>query len=400
MKCLFLNGNPQSCSKLANSTEKYDYTIIGAGAAGLMLAAAFGQDPYFQDKKILLLDKDQKKTNDRTWSYWEKGTGQFDDIVAKSWKNIFIGGQGFSGRFKISPYEYKLVHGLDFYKYYLDKINAYPNIDFFNEEVTAIKESEDHVRVSTTKKKYTSLSVFSSVFDFKSLENQTKYPLIKQHFVGWVVQTKAPVFNVDEAIFMDFSVAQKHNTRFMYALPFSENKALLEYTLFSKDLLPLAEYETAIKDYLYDTYDCTDFEILEKEKGSIPMTCYDFQAHNTPRIQYIGAAGGWTKPSTGYTFYNTSKKIARLIPLIKKGKPLTPLRTKRKFRFYDLLLIDILYTKNHKGHYIFETLFKNRPPQLIFKFLDEETSFWEDLRIISGCPKKEFIQALFKRLLP
>ena len=179
---------------------------------------------------------------------------------------------------------------------------------------------------------------------------------------------------------MDFSVEQKNNTRFMYVLPFTDTKALIEYTLFSEHLLPIEDYENAIKEYLGQKFNCTDFEILEKEKGSIPMTCYNFQSHNTRRIHYIGSAGGWTKPSTGYTFYNTSRKIKDLIPLIKNGRSFTSLRRKWRFRFYDLLLLDILYTDNGKGQYIFETLFKNRPPQLIFKFLDEETNLWEDLQ--------------------
>lgn len=384
--------------KLTNT--KYDFIIIGAGAAGLMLADAFGRDSFFEDKKILLLDRDPKNTNDRTWCFWEKGAGQFDPIVAKSWNNIYFGGQAFSKQFNIEPYTYKLVRGSDFYQDHLQKIDAYAHIDFIKEEVVGMMENQDRVRVSTSKNEYTSPQVFSSVFDFNTLKDQQKFPVLQQHFVGWVVRTPEPVFNMDEAVFMDFSIVQKNNTRFMYVLPYSENTALLEYTLFSENLLPLEEYENGIKDYLRDTYGCSDFAILEKEQGSIPMTSYDFQIHNTKRIQYIGSAGGWTKPSTGYTFYNTSKKIRDLIPLIKKNRPLTSLRSQRKFWFYDLLLLDILYTKNHKGQYIFETLFKNRPPQLIFKFLDEETNFWEDLRIISGCPKKEFIQALFKRLLP
>ena len=53
--------------------NKYDYIIIGAGASGLLLADAMGNDSFFADKKILILDKEAKKTNDRTWCYWEKG---------------------------------------------------------------------------------------------------------------------------------------------------------------------------------------------------------------------------------------------------------------------------------------------------------------------------------------
>ena len=79
---------------------------------------------------------------------------------------------------------------------------------------------------------------------------QNEYPVLQQHFVGWFVQTKEPVFTAEKPTFMDFSVAQKGNTRFMYVLPTSATEALVEYTLFSANLLPKAEYETAIKDYL------------------------------------------------------------------------------------------------------------------------------------------------------
>ena len=197
---------------------------------------------------------------------------------------------------------------------------------------------------------------------------------------------------------MDFSVPQKGNTRFMYVLPFSENEALVEYTLFSETPLSSEEYEIAIKQYLNEKLNCTDFQILEKEKGNIPMTCYDFSQHNTNKVVRIGTAGGWAKASTGYTFYNTGKKTKALIYHLKKGRALNSFNKKRKFWYYDLLLLDILFKKNSRGQYIFETLFKNRPPQLIFKFLDEETSFWEDLKIISGCPKKEFLKAFVERI--
>ncbi len=397
-KCLFLNGNIHRQYQLEKITAKYDYIIIGSGAAGLMLADALGRDSYFQNKRILLLDKDSKKSNDRTWCFWENGPGQFDPIVAKKWENIFFGGQEFSAHFNISPYSYKLVRGLDFYNYYFKRINEYSNIDFIEEEVLSITENKEQVSVSTANSVYSGLQVFKSTFNFEILNDQKRFPVLQQHFVGWLVKTKDPIFNKNQATFMDFSVEQKNNTRFMYVLPYSDNKALIEYTLFSEHLLPMDDYEKAIKDYLITKYDCSDFEIIEKEKGSIPMTCYDFQAHNTNRVQHIGSAGGWTKPSTGYTFYNTFKKIEILIPLIKKNKPYSVLRSKSKFRFYDLLLLDILYTENHKGQYIFETLFKNSPPQLIFKFLDEETNLWEDIKIILACPKKEFLKALFKRL--
>ena len=49
---------------------------------------------------------------------------------------------------------------------------------------------------------------------------------------------------------MDFSIDQKNETRFCYVLPTNNNEALIEFTLFSKDLLKDYEYEIEINKYI------------------------------------------------------------------------------------------------------------------------------------------------------
>ncbi len=376
----------------------FDYIIIGAGAAGLMLADAMGQDIFFNDKKILLLDKDAKKTNDRTWCFWEKGPGQFDGLVYKTWGHVHFGGKNFSKQYKIAPYVYKMIRGIDFYETYKKRLNAYANISLRQETVVQAIDLGNHVTVQTGEQTYTAGKVFNSIFNYGMATHQNAYPVLQQHFKGWTIKADKPVFSSDVATYMDFSIPQKGNTRFMYVLPFSETEALVEYTLFSAELLPEGEYETAINDYLKNTLNVPGYEILEKESGSIPMTCYDFQGHHTKNIRYIGTAGGWAKPSTGYTFMSTARKIPHLLGYIKTGRSFQNLRFKNRFWYYDLLFLDVLNHNNAQGHEIFTSIFKKRTPQAIFKFLDEQTSVWEDVNYIWASPKKPFLRALFKRI--
>jgi lycopene beta-cyclase len=196
---------------------------------------------------------------------------------------------------------------------------------------------------------------------------------------------------------MDFDIPQSGNTRFMYVLPFNKNTALFEYTLFSKELLRKAEYETAIKDYLKQKK-ISDFKILEKEIGSIPMTSFEFEKLNTKNILNIGTAGGWTKASTGYTFNNTSKKTRDLVSFLRSENDYTSFSKRTKFWFYDLLFLDVLASNNSKGSSVFTSMFKKVNIKTIFKFLDEESTFIEDLKIIVSVPPKLFIQALAKRI--
>ena len=87
----------------------YDYIILGAGAAGLMLARAMAEDPWFHSKSILLVDKELKNKNDRTWCYWEENKGPFDHILSRRWDHIYFRSSNFNERLSISPYSYKML---------------------------------------------------------------------------------------------------------------------------------------------------------------------------------------------------------------------------------------------------------------------------------------------------
>ncbi len=379
--------------------KEYDFVIIGAGAAGLMIADGMGKDPAFRDKTILLLDKDDKTVNDRTWCFWEKGQGAFEHIVHKKWDKIYFAGRDNKKTFPITPYSYKMVRGIDFYQHYLKRISLYPNVTFRQEAVNNILDQQNvGVKVSTDKNTYLAKQVFDSQLSFIKFKDQPKYPILQQHFVGWFIQTKKPVFNPSQATFMDFSVAQKGNTRFMYVLPFSETYVLVEYTLFSGSLLPKEEYETAIAAYMDTHFEGVEFEIVEKEQGSIPMTCIDFTLQNSWNVYHIGTAGGWSKPSTGYTFRNTAIKSEALIKHLKEKRPLASFQKRNRFWMYDVLLLNILYRNNALGRSIFESLFTKRKPQLIFKFLDEETRWYEDVYIMMALNPIPFVKSLIRNV--
>ena len=376
--------------------KDYDYIILGAGASGLMLAYRMASDLFFDNKSILILDKDTDKGNDRTWSYWEEGLGEWDDIIYKTWDCVFFSDKSFSEIINISPYCYKMIRSETFYKKMWNKINTKSNVEFINTSVLNHKIVDNKVLVTTTLKSFSANKVFNSLPNTSYLK-QDKYPVLQQHFIGWFIKTKVDTFDDTTATFMDFSVPQKGNTRFMYVLPMDKQTALFEYTLFSKDLLEVSEYEDAIKYYLKEN-GINDYEIIETEKGSIPMTSYNFTELNTSNVFNIGTAGGWTKASTGYTFRSTTKKTKDIVKLLKSGKDISKYKSKSKFWFYDLLFLDVLANHNESGSTLFSSLFKKTNVKTIFRFLDEESNLWEDFKIITSVPSKNFISALFKRL--
>ncbi|WP_125718341.1 lycopene cyclase family protein [Flavobacterium ustbae] len=379
----------------------FDYIFTGTGLASLMTVYKMILSEKFIDKSILLLDQDSKKSNDRTWCFWEKEENIWNSIVSKKWDSALFASKDFNRHLALKPYQYNKINGLDFYNLVFDEISKHQNITFLNAKVTDINELETHVFVGTEEYRFTCHYLFNSIYSKAFAERQNKYPVLQQHFVGWFVKTENEIFNPEEVTFMDFSVEQRGNTRFMYVLPTSKTEALVEYTLFSEKLLPKEEYEKEIEFYL-KKLGAENYEIIEKEQGSIPMTCYPFWEKNTKRVLNIGTVGGWTKASTGYTFKNSDKKSSELVKFLQNDNQgsisMRSFQKKSKFWFYDLLLLDILYRHNELGSSIFSSLFKKGNPKLIFKFLDEETSLSEDVKVIIKCPKLPFIKALFRVL--
>ncbi len=376
--------------------QHYNYIFTGSGLSALMTIYEMLLCGKFEDKSILLIDENAKKVNDRTWCFWDENN-LFNEIVSKKWNQAVFANEKFNRVLELTPYQYKKINGLDFYELVFKKISEHKNIHFLNQKVVDFTELGNHCVVKTKEETFTCNKIFNSIFNPEIVTAQNKFPLIQQHFIGWFIKSKEAVFTSNCATFMDFSVEQKGNTRFMYVLPTSENEALLEYTLFSKDLLLREEYEFEIQKYI-ENLGIKEYEIIEKEQGNIPMTCYPFWKHNTKNIINIGSAGGWTKASTGYTFKNASKKSKALVRFLKSESDFSKFHKKNKFWLYDLLLLDILSSKNELGSKIFSSMFKKGSSTIIFKFLDEETSIWEDLQVIWKCPKIIFVKALMTRI--
>jgi len=381
--------------------QHFDFIVCGGGASGLLFLKALTEDPFFNSSTILLIEKSTKDTNDRTWCFWEEDNGSFDPLMFKEWGTAQFFSKKLHLEFKLEPFRYKMLRSQVFYQSTREQIKKHKNIQLHQAEIIEIKSKGLTTEVITDGQTYVSEKVLSSLFDRELLFKQTKYPVLQQHFIGWFIETPMPCFDPDKILFMDFSIPQHNETRFLYVLPTDDQHALFEYTFFSKEVLDKKIYEDGIKNYLKSKGIHT-YTIVEKEKGNIPMSCFPFEKANTPSLLHIGTAGGWTKASTGFTFMNTSRQVLRLIPFLKEGQPLNQFTAKNRFRFYDLLFLDVLNKYNSEGSQLFERMFAKNSPLNIFRFLDEKTTVWEELLILASFSFKQkrwFLSALFKRFL-
>ncbi len=129
------------------------------------------------------------------------------------------------------------------------------------------------------------------------------------------------------------------------------------------------------------------------------MTNARFPRHDN-NMYYTGTAGGSTKASTGYTFRFIQKQADLIVEeLIEKKKVLKWSKPNNRFHFYNSTLLHILSKKILEGETIFSILFKKNPVALVLKFLDNETTFTEELKLLNSLPKKVFLKAGVKELI-
>lgn len=375
----------------------YDYAIVGAGAAGLHLALAMLEDPWFAKKRIVIIEKDDKNIDDRTWSYWEKGRGKWDEIITKSWKKGWFNSSKKSIPLHLAPYQYKMLHSLDFYNYAKAAIAK-------AQHLTWVKDTVQNVEIGTVATihgqviTYQAKQVFDSRIDSGFRKKDDGYYRVLQHFKGWVIESKEPVFDPDTFVMMDYQVKWKDSTSFTYVLPTSPYSAMVEFTLFNLEFIDTATYDKLLQQYIEEILKIKDYTISKVEYGVIPMSNYPFHKANKKGLTKIGTAGSWVKPSSGYAFKNIEKMAGKVVNNIKQGKTPDEGLLNARFRWYDTIYLDVFSTYNELGESIFESMYSKNSIQQIFKFLDEETHLLEELKIINTFNPWPFLKALFFRV--
>jgi len=375
----------------------FDYIIIGNGLAGLQLVLKMSEDVFFENKSIALIDPLEKNSNDKTWSFWEKEPSQWNKIITKSWQNASVITSKKQIHLNLAPYHYKSIRSIDFYNAAKEKLSGFKNIKFIIEEVKSIEEDDKSI-VKTKNNIFTASHVFDSRIPKSFTQNSEETISIIQHFKGWVIKTDTDSFNEKSLTMMDYRLKDGEKTTFTYILPFSKTEALVEFTYFTDECVDENTYDRYIKTYIKDYLKIDKYDIIETEMGQIPMTNFRFEKFNTKYITKIGTGGGWVKGSTGYSFKHTEKKANKIIKNLKSNTLPSKGLFKSRFQFYDKVFLKVLKDENHKGEWVFQQFYDKNSIQTMFRFLDEESSFLEELKIMWSLFSWSFIKAFFKTL--
>lgn len=292
-----------------------------------------------------------------------------------------------------------MIRSANFYNYTKQQLFSAPQFTWIQDKVKDIHTSTN-CEIIGIKDKYICHHTFDSRISPEAKVAKGKYLKVLQHFKGWYITTEKEAFTPHVFTMMDYRIKHGDTTSFIYMLPTSKNKALIEFTFFTPELVADEQYDQFLTSYIKDILKVEDYKIEEVEKGVIPMTNYPFHKHHQEKVTKIGTAGGWVRSSSGYSFKNAERNSQRIIENIKANKNPAHNLHSRKFHFYDSLFLEILVNNNQLGEKIFTAMYGKNDIQQVFRFLDKETSIVEDVEIIVKLPWKPFLLALGKYITP
>ncbi len=368
----------------------FDFVFAGGGVAGLSLAHALACSPL-GGSSILIID--QGGSSDHALSFWSARPTPFDDCIARSWDRLRFRSEDFDSVIELGDYRYHTLRSAAFSASVRRKLASLPNVEFLEAAVGRVEDSAGGARVWAGGREYAAKWAFDSRFrlaDFKP--DTTRCCSLRQHFKGWEIETDAPAFDPLTPTLFDLRLPQKNELRFFYVLPYSERHALVEFVLLGPD-----DYDEALRTYIEETLGIRDYRILGREGGVTPLSDAPFPRRAGEHVLNIGIRGGRVKPSAGYAFTRIQRDSQAIVAsLLQRGHPFAIPVDSRLYRFCDAALLRIMQAHGADVKPIYTAMFKNNPIRRVFRFLDEEASFSDNLALALSLPLHYFWGAMFQ----
>ncbi len=356
-----------------SSRVDYDIAIIGAGLAGLSLALRLAElsTPRL---RVLLIDSRTHYCRDRTWSYWS-GMVQhpFQAAVSSHWDAWSIATDEGVVKRSVPGMRYESLCSDAVYELAFTRLRQAANVDIrLGTHIVELEEERDHVTLHLPE-----WVRVRQVFDSRPPSELGQHGLI-QRFLGQEIETEQPVFDPSTALLMDFRVSQEA-THFVYVLPLSSQRALIEDTYFAPPGFCPPDHRATLTAYLAKHYGIRGTHktrLLFEEQGALPMDPWFRPIQRSPRIHPLGSAAGALRPATGYGFIAIQAQCERIVQDLKLGRPPRAI-TKRSgvIRWMDRIFLSCLSRMPHCAPAMFRALFTHCPPSVLIRFLSEQARF-------------------------
>lgn len=368
--------------------HKTDLVILGGGCAGLSLASRLAREGGLD---VTVVEPRSTYVDDRTWCFWSDSRPSDDArLITHQWSEVSVSDGDEIARVSCAKRPYSLIRSIDFYRHHTTIINASENVSLLTGTRADTPKQVDAQWVTPT----TGGAIVSKfVVDTRPfLDKKGIEPMLWQSFLGVEVETGYDGFNADTAQLMNFLPSAGNEVKFLYVLPFSARRALVEITYFCPYRPTHAEMRAVLKAALPK-----DYVVLRQEQGSIPMGLPHSVTPTATNYIHAGAHAGCTRASTGYAYKRIQKWAESCAASIQAGNPPVPVAQDPQWmRHMDRIFLQVLLNEPGRAADIFCRLFRGISPGQLTRFLSDEPNAVDLLGVVAALPKMPFLRALRK----
>ncbi len=341
--------------------------IIGAGVSGLMLALHLSKHKQLPGP-VVISEAQNLITRSQSFGFWIDQPHPLDELISMRWHSWTF---SLFNEKKIhqssKKFEYALIEGNDFFEWAQHQLQLHPDITMeFNSPIKSKPKA-------------------NFVFDSRPPAHP-KFNAF-QSFVGYEIEN-------DDGItvpkLMESMQVIDNSLVFLYELPMSSGRKLIEWTAFGGHPFDLELLSFMGMKQVGSQY------ILRTERGIIPMGLNAFHSNDNFGIP-IGARGGMTRDASGYGFLKMWDKTNHIAEsLFYKNQCNNVTLDPNWQKWMDSCLIKLINDAPDQLPEIFMSLASRMSGDSFARFM-MNPNWLSALKVILASPKRPFLLSAFRK---
>ena len=373
-------------------TDRADLVVLGGGLAGLSLAMRLVQSGY--RGRLRIIEPRERYVDDRSWSFWIPDGALPAVPVTRTWDDwVFSRDGGEAVVRQAQGWRYAYVRGSDFYRTALGLVAARPDVTLMlGTRAGAMAEVGDEVEIRTDAGPLRGRNVLDTR---PPPASQRDGATLFQCFAGRELLLDAPGVDERRVELMTDMRADAEGFVFTYVLPLTPTRVLVEATRFSRQPLP-ADRLWQDLDALLARRGWSGAERVRAEAATLPMGLPAPAGPALPRgAVRAGTAAGALRAASGYGFLRIQAWADRCADAVMRGQPPVGHPAEPRLRgWMDGVFLRALARHPARTPEFFMRLARAVPAAAFARFMSDQASWRDQLRVMAALPPGPFLRAL------